>query len=97
GAQLVEVVAPGGALDDDVAARVHRAPLAEVLRALDRRHRLPLELRAPRPHRVDLVDEDDALAAPLGRELLRLAREVTDHQRVDPDERLREAGARDGD
>ena len=46
--------------------------------------------------RVDLVDEDDALAAPFPREALRLAREIANEDRVEPDERLREAGARDG-
>ena len=44
---------------------------------------------------VDLVDEDDALAAPLGREPLRLACEEADDHRIHADERLREAGARD--
>src|SRR6476659_662862 len=55
----------------------------------------PRELR--RIHGVDLVDEDDALPAPLAREPLRLAREVADEDRVEPDERLGEARARDGD
>ena len=46
---------------------------------------------------VDLVDEDDARAAPLARQPLRLAREVADEDRVDADERRREAGAGDRD
>ena len=44
---------------------------------------------------VDLVDEHDALAAPLGGELLGLARQPAHEHRVHADERLREAGARD--
>ena len=44
---------------------------------------------------VDLVDEDDALAAPLVRQLLRLAGQEADDHRVHADEGLREAGARD--
>src|SRR5207248_9066950 len=58
---------------------------------------LALQRLPPHAHGVDLVDEDDALAAPLARELLRLAREEADDQRVDADERLREARARDRD
>src|SRR5215211_2701035 len=38
------------------------------------------------PDGVDLVDEDDALAAPLAGESLRLPGEVADDDRVDPDE-----------
>ena len=48
----------------------------------------------PHAHRIDLVDEDDALAAPLARELLRFARQEADDDHVHPDEGLREAGAR---
>src|SRR3954451_4359015 len=44
---------------------------------------------------IDLVDEDDALAAPLLRELLRLADEEAHEDDVHPDERLGEARARD--
>ena len=46
---------------------------------------------------VDLVDEDDALAAPLACEALRPAREHAHDDRVDADERGREARAGDGD
>ena len=46
---------------------------------------------------VDLVDEDDALAAPLAGEPFRLPGEVADDDRVDADEGLSEAGARDRD
>ena len=46
---------------------------------------------------VDLVDEDDALAAPLARESLRAAGEDADDDRVDADERGGEAGAGDRD
>src|SRR5205085_2222637 len=53
------------------------------------------ERLAPHADGIDLVDEDDALAAPLPRELLRLAREEPHDQCVDADEGLREAGARD--
>src|SRR6185295_3796786 len=55
------------------------------------------ERLAAHAHGVDLVDEDDALAAPLAREPLRLPREPADRDRVHADERLREAGAGDGD
>ena len=62
------------------------------------RHRLgAAERLAAHADGVDLVDEDDALAAPLAGELLRLAREESHDQRVDADEGLREAGARDRD
>ena len=47
--------------------------------------------------RVDLVDEHDALAAPLAREPLGLEGEVAHEHRVHADEGLREAGARDRD
>ena len=53
------------------------------------------ERRAAHADGVDLVDEHDALAAPLGGQLLGLARHVADEQRVHADEHLREAGARD--
>src|SRR5207244_11461077 len=55
------------------------------------------ESAAAHADRVDLVDEDDALAAPLAGELLRLARQETHDDRVDADEGLGEAGARDRD
>src|SRR5687768_14050363 len=44
---------------------------------------------------IDLVDEDDARAAPLACQPLRLASDVADDDRVDPDERRGEAGAWD--
>ena len=46
---------------------------------------------------VDLVDEDDALTAPLAGEALGAACEHADDDRVDADERRREAGAGDRD
>ena len=46
---------------------------------------------------VDLVDEDDALTAPLAREPLRAPREDADDDRVDADERGGEARTRDRD
>jgi len=49
------------------------------------------------PDGVDLVDEDDARAAPLAGEPLRLARDEAHNDRVDADERRGEAGAGDGD
>src|SRR5205807_540462 len=51
------------------------------------------EARAAHPYGVDLVDEHDALAAPLAGELLGLADQEHDHDHVDPDERGREPGA----
>src|SRR5581483_10853142 len=93
-------LAPGGVLADEVAARVERAVGAvELLRpVLVGGHRArAAERRAAHADGVDLVDEHDAVAAPLARELLRLAREEAHDDRVDPDERLREARARDRD
>jgi hypothetical protein len=46
---------------------------------------------APASDGVDLVDEHDALAAPLAREPLRPPGEVADDDDVHADERLREA------
>src|SRR4029079_16582536 len=66
-------------------------------RATPPRRRPAAERLPPHPDSVDLVDEDDALAAPLAREPLRLPGEEADDDRVDPDERLREAGAGDRD
>src|SRR5262249_47454623 len=97
-ARLEEPVAPLPRLDEAVAAGGARAPRAVELR---RRRQLPgirgAERLPPHADRVDLVDEDDALAAPLARGLLRLAGEVAHDDRVDADERLREARARDRD
>ena len=64
---------------------------------VERRHVAALQRLPPQSDGVDLVDEDDALAAPFAREALRLAREEAHDERVDADERLREARARDGD
>jgi hypothetical protein len=61
-------------------------------------HAEPLLQRlAAHPDRVDLVDEHDALAAPLASQLLRLVRQVLDDESVHADEHLREAGTRDRD
>ena len=49
------------------------------------------------PDGVDLVDEDDALTAPLAGEPLRAPGEDADDDRVDADERRGEAGAGDRD
>ena len=57
-----------------------------------RAERLP-----PHPDRVDLVDEDDALAAPLPRQPLGLPGDVADDDRVNADERRGKARARDRD
>src|SRR5207249_1279897 len=81
GAQLEQVLPPGAALDDQVAASVERAPRAEELAGVCRLvpgRAAALERRAARPDGVDLVDEDDALAAPLRCEPARLAREPAD-------------------
>jgi hypothetical protein len=71
------VLAPGDRLDDDVAARRHGTVRAveaahgrEVL--LDRHGGRALQRGAAHPDRVDLVHEDDALAAPLPCQPLRL-------------------------
>src|SRR5205814_8749278 len=95
-----EVLAPRFALVDQVAARVQRTerPVELEPRILRRRLHVSAAQRLPaHADRVDLVDEDDALAAPLPRELLRLAGEEAHDHRVYADERLREAGARDRD
>src|SRR5204863_9106500 len=81
-------------LDHDVAARGERAVRPE--EELVVRSGLVLaERRAAHADGVDLVDEDDALAAPLAGELLRLPREEAHDERVDADEGLREARPRD--
>ena len=61
------------------------------------RHAALAERLPAHPDGVDLVDEDDALTAPLARELLRAPGEDPHDDRVDPDERRGEAGARDRD
>src|SRR5205823_10904567 len=104
-AVLEQPVAPALRLEDQIAARGERAVRAEeavVLVTLRGRsaHRpaaRAAQRRAAHPDRVDLVDEDDALAAPLGGELLRLAGEEPHDDGVDAEERLREPGARDRD
>src|SRR5439155_15633373 len=57
----------------------------------------PAEGRAAPTDSVDLVDEDDALAAPLARDALRLPREPADDDGVHADERLSEPGPWDRD
>src|SRR4029079_26387 len=100
-----ETVAPLAILEDEVAARVERAerPVEEVVVHVRRPGAAP-EAAEPGVERlpahadgVDLVDEDDALAAPLTREALRAAGEDPDDDRVDADERRRKARARDRD
>src|SRR5262249_34873389 len=95
-------LAPLLVLTDEVAARVDGTPGAEVLRLPSHtgtgRHPAGAgKSLAPHADGVDLVDEDDALAAPLACELLRLAREEAHNDRVDADEGLGEAGSRDRD
>ena len=109
-AAVEELVAPGPRLEDQVARRVERAPGAveEVLveargrqrRDVDRSAEAPgtaAKRLAAHPDGVDLVDEDDARAAPLARGPLGLPGEVAHDDRVDPDEGRGEAGARDRD
>ena len=93
-------VAPRAGFEDHVAGRVERAvgPVEE--RLLDPGGgiaRATAERRAPHAYGVDLVDEDDALAAPLARELLGLAGEPADDNRVHAQEGLLETGARHQD
>ena len=99
GAHLEHALAPGGGLEHEVAVPGQRALRAEEQLVVHRRAVQRLEARAERlaahADGVDLVDEDDALAAPLAREPLGLEGEVADEHRVHPDEGLREAGARD--
>ena len=96
------VLAPCLVLADQIATRIDRSPRPVELRhELLVRHPTPAGRTAKRltahPNRVDLVDEDDALAAPLAGQLLRLAREEAHDDRIDADEGLREARARDRD
>jgi len=92
-----EPLTPGAGLEDHVLARVQspvRAVEEEVLEAVPgvhARNGAPAECRAAHPDGIDLVDEDDALAAPLPRQLLRLASEPADDDRVHAHERLLEA------
>ena len=100
-ALLEQPVAPAPRLDDQVAGRVLRAPraverevadVAPRVRVAGRRHLL-LQRLAAHADGVDLVDEDDALAAPLARELLGPPREHAHDDRVDADEGRGEARA----
>src|SRR5262249_19179338 len=92
GALREQTLPPGARLEDQVArGRLGAEPSVEavVLEVVDagpRRHRsLALAERlAPTANGVDLVDEDDALTAPLAGELLRLARHVADATDVQP-------------
>ena len=102
-ARLEHALAPAARLEDQVAARVERSVRAEeevigdVGRCEASDGRAAAERLPAHPDGVDLVDEDDALAAPLAGEPLRLPGEKADDDRVDPDERLREPGAGDRD
>src|SRR5262249_376821 len=96
-AQVEHVLAPRCVLADEVAARIQSAELP-VEHGLDRVERLIVvatrEGLPAHPDSVDLIDEDDARAAPLTRGLVRVPREEAHDQRVDADERLREARPR---
>src|SRR5207248_811267 len=70
--QREEPLAPGGGLDDQVAGRGEGAVRAEEAEIVDAGRQAPLvaghaaaEARPAHADGVDLVDEDDALAAPL--------------------------------
>src|SRR5262249_36822985 len=84
---------------DHVAARVERTVRSVELRreVVERIHRLAASAERLPAHAdgVDLVDEDDAVAAPLAGEALRPRRHYADDHGVDADECLREAGAGD--
>jgi hypothetical protein len=99
GAHREQAVAPLARLDQQVAVGRERAVGAVEEVVVDGVLAVGLEAGAERlaahADRVDLVDEDDALSAPLGRELLRLAGEEAHDHGVHADERLREAGAWD--
>jgi hypothetical protein len=102
GALGEEAVAPGTGLEHEILARRERpvraeeAELLEAGRADDGRARAA-EGATAHADRVDLVDEDDGLPAPLARHPLRLRGEVAHDDDVHADERLREAGAGNGD
>jgi hypothetical protein len=105
GALLEQAVAPRPRLDDQVAGGVAGAPRAVEEEVLDvgavRQRDEPLGPRAERlpshADGIDLVDEHDALSAPLAGELLGPACEEPDDDRVDPDEGGGEARARHRD
>ena len=92
-------------LEDEIARRVERAERAVPekivhvgrLEAACGSSEAGVERLPAHADRVDLVDEDDALAAPLAGESLRAAGEDADDDRVDADERGGEAGAGDRD
>ena len=97
-----EPLPPAAVLEDEVAGGVQRPEravpeeLVQVVRSMPAGRAAAeagVERLPPHPDGVDLVDEDDALAAPLAGEPLRAAGEDADDDRVDPDERRREAGA----
>ena len=95
---LADVLAPLAALDDDVARGRARAARAEhrhldVLSGCGAR---AAERGAAHADGVDLVDEDDAVAAPLAREPLGLGAHPLHGDDVHADERLREARAGHG-
>ena len=102
-----QALAPGGGLEDHVAGPVQRAHGAVEAQVGDRRGRVlvagggagaghPADALAAPPDGVDLVDEDDALAAPLLGQPLGLVDQVHDDDDVDADEGGREARAGDG-
>jgi len=101
GAQLEHPLAPGARLDHQVAVGRQRAGGPEEQVVVDREALVGgeswLQRLAAQPDRVDLVDEHDALAAPLRGQLLGLARQVAHEDRVDADERPGEARARHRD
>ena len=101
-ALLEHPLAPAAGLEDQVAGRASASRTGR--RSSGRRSgpRSRPIIDAPSDERrmadgVDLVDEDDALAAPLGGEPLRLPRHVADDQHIDADEGLSESRARDRD
>ena len=108
GALGEEALTPVAVLEDEVAGGVERAERPEEEQVVHvvgegRPHaalgasEAGIEHVPPHADGVDLVDEDDALAAPLAGEPLRAAREDPHDDRVDPDEGRGEAGARDRD
>jgi hypothetical protein len=108
-ARREQLLAPRARLEDQVAAGVQRAvrtvegEVVEGLHAVverpadaaGARHRGALPERlAAQADGVDLVDEDDALPAPLAREATRAGDHQRDDDHVHADEHLREARAR---
>ncbi len=101
--QFEHPLAPAPRLEDQIAAacdgsaRPEEEVVVDVRRGEGTGRCAAAECLPAHPDCVDLVDEDDALAAPLAGEPLRLPGEVADDDRVDADEGLSEAGARDRD